>query len=154
MDSSSVIAVGQFVNRFWATLDRRDYPAVLDLLAPDCRWLREGWIEGQAAIAGSLDLRPPAIFVRHLVSNLVVDRQGDGWTATYFVLAFIGSRLPGSDTVLPSRPPALMADMRMALAGPPDRLRVTEIEPTITFKDMTTPEAAQLPGAPSAADDA
>lgn len=148
MDNNGVIAVQQFVNRLWTGLDRRDYSFVLSVLAPDCRWLREGWVEGHDAIARSLDLRPPTVVVRHVVTNLVVDPHADGWLATYLVMAFIGSRPSGSDALLPSRPPALMANLRMTLAGPSDRLLVTEIEPTIVFKDMTISEAGRLPSAP------
>jgi hypothetical protein len=133
MSSEDIRQVEQDVLRFWRDLDQRDYPAMLTALAPDCRWLREEWIEGAIAIEESLMKRPADLLTRHLVTNIITDEDDRGVTVSHLVTTFAGK---GSIETgpLPSAVPALVANIEMTIVRRDGRWLISRIEPTIVFR--------------------
>lgn len=133
MSPDLVRAAEQDILRFWRHLDRRDYPAMIGMLTPDCRWLRETWIQGHPAIAESLERRPSDVVTRHVVTNLIVEQRGRDLTVSHLVTTFAGK---GSSDAgpLPTAAPALVAEISMTIVMQEDRPRIARIEPEIAFR--------------------
>ena len=125
--------VEQVILRFWRDLDRRDYTAMIASLTADCRWLREGWIEGHAAIAESLMRRPGDLLTRHLITNIVIDAQGGDLIASHLVTTFAGQAMTNA-APLPAAAPVLIADVELTLVQAEGQWRISRIEPTIMFR--------------------
>lgn len=90
-------ALSQLINRVWSRLERDDYDAVIAHLTADCRWERGGrMFVGHDEIRASLEQRPTGRLVRHQVSNLMVDRDGDDYVCTYLMAAYNNEGAPQS----------------------------------------------------------
>jgi ketosteroid isomerase-like protein len=62
---------------FANNIDRRDYPAVLDLFAEDAILDRVGTvIRGKSALAAWLESRPDDVATRHICSNIEIVQNG------------------------------------------------------------------------------
>jgi len=62
---------------FANTIDRRDYPALLDLFAEDAVVDRMGTIiRGKPALSAWLESRPADIVTRHVCSNIAIVQRG------------------------------------------------------------------------------
>lgn len=133
MTAEDAMQIGQTVLRFWRDLDRRDYATMVAVLAPDCRWLRETWIEGPEAILASLGRRPATLTTRHLATNLVISALEDGAEVQHLVTTFAGEQGAGEGP-LPIAAPILVADLAMALAYRDSRWLISRIEPSIIFR--------------------
>lgn len=133
MSIDMVRAAEQDILRFWRHLDRRDYAAIIEMLTPDCRWLREAWIEGHPAIAESLSRRPEDLVTRHVVTNMIVEEQGGDLLVSHLVTTFAG-RGPAGGGPLPTAAPALVAEVGMTIVQREGRRRISRIEPEIAFR--------------------
>jgi ketosteroid isomerase-like protein len=72
---------------FANNIDRRDYPAVLDLFVDDAVVDRTGTIiRGKPALSAWLEARPADIVTRHICSNIDIVQSGPGEAegVTYF----------------------------------------------------------------------
>jgi ketosteroid isomerase-like protein len=72
---------------FANNIDRRDYPAVLDLFVEDAVLDRMGTIvRGRAALSAWLESRPGDIVTRHICTNIDIVQRGPGSAEglTYF----------------------------------------------------------------------
>lgn len=126
--------VEQLIHGFWRALDRRDYDGLIALLNDDCRWLRGEWLQGKAAIRASLDARAADMTTLHLVTNILIEDEGESLRIHSIVTAFSGR---GGSLPLPAGAPTLIADVDMRLLVSGTEIRIAEIEPSIPF--MTTP---------------
>lgn len=111
IDAASFAEVSQLIHEFWSNLDRNDYPGVLQCILPDGRWNRAGrWREGHDDIALALEERPAGLFVRHLVSTLRADREGEDIVCRFYLVAFSSRAADESPPPYPVAAPTLIAD--------------------------------------------
>lgn len=76
--AQTVSELTQCLHAFVSHLDERRYAQLLQMFLPEGRWLRQGrWLEGREAIGAALQARPPAMRVRHLITNVLV-QPGEG----------------------------------------------------------------------------
>ena len=96
------LVAAQLVARFYRALDHGTPADVAAVFAPDGEWLRLGErLVGPRAVTEALDKRVPGRRSRHLVSNLLVDAEGeDRIVASYAVTVYAG--LAGAGDTVPS----------------------------------------------------
>lgn len=63
--------ISNLVSHFYAVLDERDYPSVIDCFTDDGAWFRRGSaVKGKAAIEDAMAHRPADFHTAHIVSNV------------------------------------------------------------------------------------
>jgi len=128
------VSIGSFWARFWSAMDQSDYDAIIDSLTGNCRWLRSGWCEGHEAIRASLDERPANLVSRHLVNNLVIEPDGNGYDCRYTLIIFGAQRETVDDRGPYVTSGARVADYRAILVGEGGSWKVAEIQPELVFE--------------------
>jgi hypothetical protein len=127
--------LAQLVSRVWSRLERGDYDDVLQQLTPDCRWERLGrWRQGHAEIREALDARPAGRTVRHQVTNLVVDKEGEDFVCSYLLTAFSSAAAPEAVPPFSSVTPHLVAECLDRCTKAEGRFMVREFDATILFR--------------------
>jgi SnoaL-like domain len=111
-------AVNQRVLRFFRDFDNWNYEAMAAAFVPEGTWDRNGRIlKGRPAIVTELSARPAQQVVRHVISNLVVDADGQSSAAaTFLVIAYrhLGAREPVTPPVI--RQPLMLLDGKAQLS--------------------------------------
>lgn len=115
-------------------MDRGDYDSIVEALTKNCCWLRAGWCEGREAIRTSLGLRPELLVSRHLVSNLVIEPNGDGYICRYSLIIFGAQRRATDDRGPYVTSGARVADYRTIVVAEGGEWKVAEIQPELVFE--------------------
>lgn len=126
--------VAQVVQRLWRSLERFDYDDVLGLLDEGVRWRRgETWYTGHREVRDVLALRPPTLVVRHLVSGLRVDADGDALRARYTLGAVNSGGAPEQAAPYSTLQLRLVGDANDLIVRRGDALLFREIDADVTF---------------------
>lgn len=124
----------QVVLKFWRSLDHGDFDSLIALLTPDARWNRAGkWREGHADIRTALSERPPNLFVRHVITNLLGDKDGGEIDLRYMLIAHSCRRVDGDAPPFPAGPPTLIVDYVSKCVETPDGWKLSSLSGSQVF---------------------
>ncbi|KXU29421.1 hypothetical protein A0J57_18595 [Sphingobium sp. 22B] len=132
-------AAQQLILRYWNALDRRDYPAMLDLLTEDVEWKVSAMCEGRAAVAAELEKRPSNMVVRHIISNIVVDDAPEGQEVFFLLTAFGRLTEDGDKPPYPLELPQILGDIRATVVERDGQLRISRIAASPVFRAAHRP---------------
>ena len=77
--TNDIVELTQLLHAFVGHLDERRYDALVQMVAPEGRWLRQGkWLAGRDAMLCALEARPATMRVRHIISNVHVRADAGG----------------------------------------------------------------------------
>jgi hypothetical protein len=134
IDASLYAVSSQTVLKFWRSLDHGDFDSLIGLLMPDARWNRAGkWREGHSDIRTALSERPPNLFVRHLITNLLGERDDSGIQLRYMLIAHSCRRVEGDAAPFPAGPPTLIVDYASTCVETPDGWKLSSLSGTQVF---------------------
>lgn len=135
VDPLEYAALSQLITRIWSSLERGAYDEVAALLTDDCRWERGGRMRvGRDAIRASFEERPAGRTVRHQVTNLMVDQEGEDVVCSYLVTAFSSEHAPEKEIPFSTVTPHLVAELADRCRREVDGFRVSEVNARILFR--------------------
>lgn len=127
IEATAYLCCQDLIYRLWNALDHRRIEDVMSRLTPDARWQRERWYEGEAAIRAALNARPANLRIRHALTNLIVDADGDGYRARFLMVPQMAMASEGQDAPFEAEPMATVADMTVRIVRKDEDWRVSEI---------------------------
>nr|WP_087575621.1 nuclear transport factor 2 family protein [Sphingomonas sp. CDS-1] len=127
IDAIAYLRCQDLIYRLWNALDHRRLDDVMSRLTPDARWQRERWYEGEADIRAALNARPADLRIRHALTNLIVDAEGDGYRTRFLMVPQMAMASAGQDAPFEAEPMATVADMIVRIVRRDEEWLVSEI---------------------------
>ncbi|ODT68575.1 MAG: hypothetical protein ABS75_20125 [Pelagibacterium sp. SCN 63-23] len=133
MDQQAEHACHRLVIAAYSLMDQGRYEESAALFTEDAVWVRGGKpVNGRDAILASLRQRPSGDLSRHLITNVLVDIEGDEGRATACFVPLRGSRREDGTVVMPSI--TNLGDLSYRFRKEADGWRITHLQPTMIFK--------------------
>lgn len=127
IDTTAYLRCQDMIHRFWNALDYRRLDEILLRLTPDARWQRERWYEGETDIRAALLARPADLRIRHVVTNLILDEDGEGYAARLLMVPQMAMAAASEPAPVGAEPMATVADLMMRIVERDGELLIREI---------------------------
>ena len=139
MDTTKRIEIehlcARLVTAYCLTIDVNDYPAFMELFAPDAEWQRPAplpLLRGHAEFRQYLDSRDTSILLRHVPSNVQVDViDADNAKGISYVTAYRCPNYKGG--VAPMEGPFIMVEYRDRFVRTPSGWRIGRRNTVVVF---------------------
>lgn len=133
MDQEAEHACHRLVIAAYSLMDQGRYEESAALFTQDAVWVRGGKpVAGRDAILASLHQRPSGDLSRHLVTNVLVDIEGDEGRATASFVPLRGTKREDGSVAMP--PITNVGDLAYKFRKEADGWRITHLQPTMIFK--------------------
>lgn len=133
MNSNTLVEAQRITHALWTLIDQRRYEDMLQLLAPDCSWLRqEGWRTGHEEIRASLNARPQQLYTRHVITNFHAEAK-DGELVGYCYLVAFAAISDDHDAPQTIDHPAAVADITTTFTEEGGQVLIKKIDIKISF---------------------
>lgn len=134
IDPMVYVTILQQTHELWRAVEHFEYDKVMALLTPDCRWKREGkWFEGIENIRASMEGRSTARLVRHILSDFVMERDGDGVVSRYLLAGVHSGGAPEKAPPYSTTNLRRIGDCADRLVETPEGWRFAVLEPSAIF---------------------
>lgn len=124
----------QIIYKYWSAVERYQYDDALALLSEDVEFDLGAGLRGREAVAAALSKRPTTAFVRHLVSNVIVEEAAGTIRASYILTSFGLVAREGENPPFPSAPPEVVADGEIVIDTQGERPLITRLSGRPLFR--------------------
>ena len=119
--------VETFIYKYWVALESWRYDDALTMLTEDVEYIALVTSQGKAAVSAALQKRGKTSVVRHLITNMIIDKSGAGFDISYLLTAFGKIVTPDEAGPFPSAAPENVADVEMTLVEVGGELKIKRL---------------------------
>lgn len=123
---STAAAVTDLIHRFFRALDLREYDMLIQLIAADGVWKRQGRDLTRQTIQAAMAERSATMVIRHVVTNLIVD-EGERAEASFLLTVYRADAGVAASGPLPLEGPVQISDCTATLVQEADGWRFSRL---------------------------